>query len=361
MASERHQVTARLQRGWYSTAPPTLPLRILARAYGALSALRRALYRRGWLRIVELPVPVVVVGNLTVGGTGKTPLAIAIAQRLRAGGWKPGVASRGYGRRSGEARIVRYGDTAAEVGDEPLLIAASGIPVAVAARRPQAARLLLADSGCDVLLADDGLQHYALARDIEVLVVDGRRRFGNGRLLPAGPLREPPDRASDCDLVVANGGEAQPGEYSMQLHIAHAVPLPVGQRARAAADAVRPGDDDGGAGPEPSVPLPLHAFAGRRVHAVAGIGDPARFFDALRAFGIDPVEHAFPDHHPYQPQDLDFAAGEPLLMTTKDAVKCRAFAQPGWYEVPAQAHLPDAFHARLDALLDAAVRRRAGR
>lgn len=326
----RGRLAQRIEQGWYRPGRPAAWLRAIASLYGAIGSLRRSLYRRGLLRATRLPVPVIVVGNLTVGGAGKTPLTIAIAEWLRASGHRPGVVSRGYGRRDKAPRLVRPDDAADEVGDEPLLIAASGVPVAVAPRRADAARLLLEGPGVDVVLADDGLQHYALVRDIEILVVDGRRRFGNGALLPAGPMREPSWRGRDCDLVVVNGGTAAPGEHAMQLVVRQALPLHAGP------------------------PEALERFAGRRVHAVAGIGDPARFFDALRAFGIEVQEHAFPDHHPYTAGDLAFAGTLPLLMTEKDAVKCRRFAGPRWFSVPASAELPRQFFEVLRSRLDAA-------
>jgi tetraacyldisaccharide 4'-kinase len=332
----RGRLVQRIQRGWYRPGQPAPWLRAIASLYGAIGSLRTTLYRRGLLRATRMPVPVIVIGNLTVGGAGKTPLTIAIADWLRASGYRPGVVSRGYGRRGKSPRLVRAEDVAEDVGDEPLLIAASGVPVAVAPRRVDAARLLLEGPGVDVLLADDGLQHYALARDVEILVIDGRRRFGNGALLPAGPMREPVDRGRDCDLVVVNGGTAAPGEHAMQLAVRQAVPLRVGP------------------------PEPLERFAGRRVHAVAGIGDPARFFDALRGFGIEVHEHAFPDHHPYTAGDLEFAEALPVLMTEKDAVKCRGFAGPGWYSVPASAELPRQFFEALRSRLEAARARQGG-
>ena len=316
-----------LQHRWYAPQPPPWPLRPIAALYGALTAARRALYARGLLRSERLPAPVIVVGNLTAGGAGKTPATLAIAQWLQGQRRRPGVMSRGHGRRDTATRMVQRGDRPGDVGDEPLLYAAAGIPAAVARRRAEAGRLLL-EAGCDILLADDGLQHYALARDIEVLVVDGRRRFGNGALLPAGPLREPRERASRCDLVLANGGTPGPGEFAMRLELDAAIAL-----------------QDAG------TRKPLAAFAGRRVHAVAGIGDPARFFAALRAHGLDVLEHPFPDHHAFRQDDLDFPLRGPVLMTAKDAVKCRGFAAADWYEVPARPALEPGFFEALASLL----------
>ena len=218
-----------------------------------------------------------------------------------------------------------------QVGDEPCLIHASGVPVAVGRDRPAAAQLLL-DAGCNVLIADDGLQHYRLVRDVEICVIDGARRFGNGRLLPAGPLREPTSRLQRVDLRVCNGGIAEDGEYLMQLRGGDVVALSDG-RAQ-----------------------PLASFRGQRVHAVAAIGNPQRFFDSLRAAGIAPIEHAFADHHDFAAADMDFADGLPVLMTDKDAVKCQRFAQPYWWRVPVRAELPVAFFDALTARIDASLR-----
>ena len=311
-----------LESAWYGSgrapwwAPP------LAALYGGAIGLRGALYRRGWLRSVRLPVPVVVVGNLSVGGTGKTPLTIALAHALRERGYWPGVVSRGYGGSQREPLLLGDAPDPARFGDEPCLIHASGVPVAVGRDRSAAAQLLL-DAACDLLIADDGLQHYRLVRDVEICVIDGVRRFGNRRLLPAGPLREPLSRLQRVDLRVCNGGVAAPGEYPMQLHGGTAIAL-----------------DDGRT-------QALAGFSGQPVHAVAAIGNPQRFFDSLRAAGIGVIEHAFADHHAFAPAELDFPDGLPLLMTDKDAVKCRRFARSHWWRVPVQAQLPDAFYAAL--------------
>ncbi|WP_409476604.1 tetraacyldisaccharide 4'-kinase [Stenotrophomonas sp. Y-13] len=321
---------------WYDGAPVPWTARLLAPLYAAVAGLRRGLYRRGWLRGRQVPVPVIVVGNITAGGTGKTPLTIALVERLREAGWKPGVASRGYGRDdAGSARWITPELAPELAGDEPLLIAwKTGVPVRVDRDRVAAARALL-EAGCDVVVCDDGLQHYRLARDIEIEVVDAQRRYGNGLLMPAGPLREPVARARDCDFRVVNlgqasdAGEVQPGagfgEWTMRLRIDSARPLR-GGRERS-----------------------LQGFAGQRVHAVAGIAHPQRFFQMLRTRGIGVVPHAFADHHRYQASDLSFGSELPVLMTEKDAVKCKAFATDWHYAVPLQAELPAAFWV---ALLD---------
>ena len=321
---------------WYEDLPVPLGARLLAPLYGAVSGLRRVLYRRGWLRRHSMPVPVVVVGNVTAGGTGKTPLTIALVERLREAGWKPGVASRGYGREQARTpRWIDQGTPANLGGDEPVLIAwKTGVPVRVAADRVAAARALV-EAGCDIVVCDDGLQHYRLARDVEIEVVDGKRRYGNGRLMPAGPLREPAERARECDFRVVNLGEASGeagqamapgfGEWQMRLRLEEAQPLS-GGRARS-----------------------LATFAGQRVHAVAGIGNPERFFAMLRSRAIGVVPHAFADHHRYASTDFEFGSQLPVLMTEKDAVKCRGFADEWMFSVPLKAELPAAFWV---ALLD---------
>ena len=311
---------------WYGKRRSPWWTWLLAGLYGALTALRRGLYRIGVLRRVCLPVPVIVIGNLTAGGTGKTPLTIALAAELRGRGFRPGVVSRGHGGSRRESMLLDETPDPAVVGDEPCLIRAGGVPVAVGRDRPAAAQLLLA-AGCDVLIADDGLQHYRLARDVEICVIDGVRRFGNGHLLPAGPLREPLRRLDRVDLRVCNGGEAQAGEHPMRLVGGEAVSL----------DGLRM--------------QPLEGFAGQRVHAVAAIGNPARFFANLSAAGIEVIEHAFPDHHAFIATDLAYGDELPVLMTDKDAVKCRAFAQLHWWRVPVRAELPAAFFEAVVARL----------
>lgn len=307
----------KLQAIWYGGTAPTWGLRALAMLYGALTALRRALYRSKVLQAIRLPVPVIVVGNITAGGTGKTPLTIAIVQELCARGFQPGVVSRGYGGSAREPQVVTANADPVEVGDEPALIArATSVPVAIGHDRAAAARLLLAAGGIDVIIADDGLQHYRLHRNVEICVVDGERRFGNERLLPAGPLREPLARLECVDLHVCNGGVAQSDEYSMRL---------IGDVVVALADSARTRQ--------------LREFAGQRVHAVAAIGNPTRFFAQLCAAGVETIEHPFPDHHVFVASEMEFDDGLPVLMTEKDAVKCRAFAgRQHWY-LPVRAKL----------------------
>lgn len=323
-------ILIRIESLWYDGAPVPWWLRALVPVYRFLRAAHLAPYRLGWRHAQRLPVPLLVVGNLTVGGSGKTPLVIALVDMLRARGFRPGVVSRGYGGRAREPQLLDDFSRPLDVGDEPCLIRRrSGVPVAIGRDRAQAAKLLLA-CGVDVVIADDGLQNPKLARDIEVCVIDGRRRFGNGLLLPAGPLREPLDRLATIPFRVCNGGIAQAGEIPMRL---------VGGIAVALADAAT---------------RALESFAGTRVHAVAAIGNPERFFDSLRAHGIDVEPHPFPDHHAFTAADLAFGDALPVLMTEKDAVKCLGFADARHWCVPVRAELPaefpDAIVARLQAI-----------
>ncbi len=281
---------------------------------------RRALYALHILKSARAGIPVVAIGNLTVGGSGKTPLAIHVAELLKAKGWSPAIVSRGYGGTVQGPRSVSLASDPAEVGDEPVLMARrSGCPVWVGPDRAAVAlRLRGEHPDCDVILLDDGLQHYALRRDIEIVVVDARA-FGNGFMLPAGPLREPRTRLWTADAVIAHGTDAVKG-YAMHLE---------GNELHRATDARER--------------RPLGAFAGQRAHAVAGIGDPNRFFLQLAKAGIKVVPHPFPDHHPFREEDLEFGDQAPVLMTEKDAVKCKRYAKPQHWILPVRAVPEPAF------------------
>lgn len=299
-----------------------LPLSVL---FAAVAALRRHAYRTGVLASERVGVPVIVVGNITVGGTGKTPLVLWLAEALRRRGRHPGIVSRGYGARTRVPRAVRPEDAPDVAGDEPLLLARrSGAPVWIGRDRVAAARALLAaHPECDLLISDDGLQHYRLRRDAEIAVIDGRGA-GNGWRLPAGPLREPLARLAAVDALVVNGERLPPD-------LAEAPPVPAFSMKLAGDRFRRLGDPAQVCGPE--------AFAGLRVHALAGIGHPQRFFDHLAAMGLPIVPHAFPDHHAYAAQDLEIAGADALLMTEKDAVKCAAFAPSNAWVLPVEARL----------------------
>ncbi len=327
----KNHLNRRLQAEWYGVSPNRwlLPLEALFRQ---AVELRRRAYREGNKPSERLRVPVVVVGNLTVGGTGKTPLTIWLAAFLKSRGFRPGIVSRGYGGAAGsEPLAVDAASDPRRAGDEPVLIARrTGCPVSVFPKRAEAAKALLANTDCDIVIADDGLQHYALARDLEIAVVDGARRFGNGHCLPAGPLREPPERLRSVDMVVYSGVDVAEDGYPMALEGGEAVNLL-----------------------DESLRRPLSAFANQALYALAGIGNPARFFGHLRKFGLDFDGREFPDHHLYSRQDLAFASGANLLMTETAAVKCRDFAGPAHWYVPVEARMPPAFGENLLTLLKA--------
>jgi len=292
-------------------------------------SLRRLAFVSGLLPVRRVAIPVMVVGNITVGGTGKTPLIIWLTGYLKAQGYRPGIISRGYGGAgSGKPQQVRPDSNPALVGDEPVLIARNtGVPVAIAADRYVAACELIEHTDCNILLCDDGLQHYALHRDIEIAVIDGERHFGNGHCLPAGPLREPESRLNSVDMVVGNG-KAGKNQYLMEYHPLQAISIS-----------------------DPSVRRELIFFTGQQVHAVAGLGNPNRFFASLRAANISIIKHVFPDHHLFRPQELEFHDGLPVLMTEKDAVKCLAFDNDNLWCLPIEVRMPDSFEYRLKTLL----------
>lgn len=327
-----------LNRIWYDGAPPPWWLMPLSLAYGAVAGSRRFLYAKGLRKSTRVSLPVVVVGNLSVGGTGKTPLVCWLVARLAALGFKPGVVTRGYGGSSAAMRLVEPSDDPQVVGDESIVLARrTRVPVAIGRDRPAASQLLV-NAGCDVIVSDDGLQHYALARDCEIVVIDGDRRFGNGWLLPAGPLRETPARLAAADAIVVNGGRALlDGAFSMRFEAKNAFSL-IGGTVKA-----------------------LDEFAGGSVHAVAGIGNPERFFNMLRARGIEVVGHPLPDHAPMQAADIFFADARPVLMTEKDAVKCRRIAGPHHWYVPVSASFDGGESNALLAIVTEAIVKRAAR
>jgi tetraacyldisaccharide 4'-kinase len=298
-----------LERHWYRRTPVSCALLPLAGLYRLAVTLRRAAYRRGVFHAVRLPVPVVIVGNITVGGTGKTPLTVWLARWLRQHGYVPGIVTRGYGGQSAVwPQYVQADSDPTQVGDEPVLLArAAGCAVVADPDRVRGARLLLERYGCNVVLSDDGLQHYRLARDVEIAVIDATRRFGNGWCLPAGPLREPVVRLNSVDVRLVNG-DAGADEWSMRLTEQGLCRL--GERTPSAS---------------------VEHFRGRHVHAVAAIGNPRRFFDQLRDLGVEPIEHPFPDHHKFTPADLAFGDDTEIIMTEKDAVKCERLGVRGWY------------------------------
>jgi len=309
---------------WARRNALTVLLMPLSWLFTLIAEIRRRLFRGGVLRVTKLPRPTIIVGNISVGGTGKTPLLIWLCEHLRQHGYQPGIVSRGY-RGDGVLRAVQPESDPRDVGDEPLLLARRcQVPVFVAPRRVAAGRALLsAHPHVDVILSDDGLQHYALYRDIELAVVDATQGLGNGLLLPAGPLREAPSRLRDVDAVVCHGARPSPAIDALGIAM-HYMRLGGTQFINLS---------------RPDHIVTSDAFRGRSVHAIAAIGHPQRFFAHLRALGLNPVCHAYADHHAYTDVDLAHTADDIVLMTEKDAVKCAAFAHPNWWYLPVSAEV----------------------
>lgn len=311
-----------LQRQWYRISIWHLVLIPISWVFGLVIILRREAYRIGWLASCKLPIPVIVVGNITVGGTGKTPLVVWLAQQLQAMGFHPGIISRGYGAEHRQPMPVHADSDARALGDEPVLIAMrTGLPVWVCRDRVASARALRqAHPACDVIISDDGLQHYRLQRDVEIAVIDGQRLFGNRQLLPAGPLREPPSRLKEVDAIVCNGGfsPADGHVYDMRLNAGSFRQVRNPARTASASDLEQ-----------------------KTLLAIAGIGHPERFFAQLREMQLVFESRAFPDHHPYVAEDLQAQGVDAILMTEKDAVKCRGFAQDHWWYLPVDAAIED--------------------
>jgi tetraacyldisaccharide 4'-kinase len=307
-----------LQNYWFRITWLHLILFPVSLLFFILVLWRRLLYRNRILPSHKLPVPVIVVGNISVGGTGKTPLTLAVAGKLVDRGWHPLIVSRGYGGLSQMPQQVRANGDARQTGDEPLLMARRNLcPVWIGKDRVAAAQSALqANPQCDVVLCDDGLQHYRLERDVEIAVVDGARGFGNGLMLPAGPLREPLSRLNTVDAVVVNSGEASTGRYAMRLSGAFFHNLL-----------------------EPGRTVAASHFYALKNHAVAGIGYPERYFQHLRALGIPFTRHVFPDHHFYIERDLIFQDCEAILLTEKDAVKCAEFADSRYWVLRVEAEI----------------------
>ena len=326
MSASSHSLEAFLTRAWLHRGPLACALWPLSLLFRALSGLRALLFRAGILKSHRLPVPVIVVGNIFIGGTGKTPLTIWLADTLRAAGFTPGIISRGHGGDGSLPREVTPGALAADVGDEPLLIARrSGCPVMVGRDRPQAGRALLAaHPGVDVIISDDGLQHYALQRDIEIVLFDGRGA-GNGWLLPAGPLREPVSRRRDFTVVNAPHMVDKLGGQAFRMQLAGKFAERMMQRSER---------------------VELSALAGRRIVAAAGIGNPGRFFATLREQGLDFSELPLPDHHDFLDQPFARVDADIILITEKDAVKCGQIENlkndPRLWVVPVTAQLDGA-------------------
>ncbi len=324
-------IAARPPGFWQHRGLTALSLAPLSWLYGIAVWLRRELLGMRRFRSPAPEVPVIVVGNMTVGGTGKTPLVLWLTQMFKRHGLRAGIVSRGYGVTLGaDARLVTADGDVADNGDEPLLLAQRcGCPVAIHPNRRKAVqRLLRVVPRVDIVIADDGLQHYALHRDIEIALIDGDRRFGNGMLLPAGPLREPPGRLAGIDFLVCRGGPARGREFTLSLSLGDAVNIRDPHRQRM-----------------------LSRFRGQPVVAMCGIGNPRNFFDMLRAAGLVFQERAFEDHHRFTPEDFPVDSNTAVLMTGKDAVKCTAWAGANCWSVPLQSALPPAFETAVLGLL----------
>lgn len=306
-----------LEKVWYQGGKGAFLLRPLEAVYRFLAIINK---RVSLSKQVNHQVPVVVVGNISVGGTGKTPLVIYLADLLQEAGYKPGIITRGYGGLSQQwpANVEAHSDTVL-YGDEPVLMAQrSGVPVVAGPDRNDDIDTLLKQHDVNIVISDDGLQHYKLKRDIEIVVIDGARGLGNQYCLPAGPLREPLSRLSRCDFVVVN--EAKPAAtISMQLVCDRGCHLKTNHQQ------------------------PLSEWRGKHIHAVTGIGNPDRFFDMLEDLGFHCIKHAFPDHHAFSFADIDFGDDFPVIMTEKDAVKCRAFADDHHWFIPVSATVSKVF------------------
>lgn len=322
-----------LEKAWYDGSHWPLLLRPFEKLFIVISQRRRKI--KSMQRWVP-PVPLIVVGNINVGGTGKSPLVIALVQWLRDQGYRPGVVSRGYtANPPAYPYSVTLQSSVKESGDEPLMIVQrTQVPMVIDPDRVRACQHLLKMYSCDVIISDDGLQHYSMGRDIEVVVIDGKRGLGNGHCLPAGPLRELPERLQDVDMVIINGigGYQHDKAITMQLTVTGLISLSDGQRQ--------------------DISMLANTEVNTRVHAVAGIGNPSRFYNTLRQSGLSPIEHSFPDHHLFELSDITFDDGLPVIMTEKDAVKCTLLSiKAPVYYLQVDAQLPTKFSEQLIQLL----------
>ncbi len=323
-----------LQDSWYSEMYISAALMPISMIYNDIMRFRLFLYKIGVLKKTKISVPIIIVGNITVGGTGKTPLILFLARLRRHEGYKPGIISRGYGGNSETWPLwVDQNSKPEQVGDEAVLMAhRADCPLVVGPERVKAAQMLVEKSDCNIILSDDGLQHYALDRDIEIAVVDGERRFGNGYTLPCGPLREPIERLQKVDLVIVNGEPTEENEFSMLIKGNTAVNL-INQEEKL-----------------------LTEFSHSSCHALAGIGNPNRFFNLLEEEGLSIHSHAFPDHHKFTEDDILFNDELVILMTEKDAVKCVEFATENHWYIPIKAEPQQPFIDKLLTLIQEKTR-----
>lgn len=304
-----------LTDSWYQPRPLRWLLSPLSAIFRLLIALRKLCYHLDIFKKVRINVPVIIIGNISVGGTGKTPFVIWLVQQLQQQGFKPGIISRGYGGHSDTYPVSVHKDSIPSiVGDEPVIIARqTGCPMVVSPKRVEAANYLLEQYDCDVIISDDGLQHHALVRDLEIVIVDAEREFGNQCCLPAGPLREPLSRLKTVDFIVYNG-KTDKQEFKMALTASQAINLL-----------------------DSTITKDLTTFTNQEIHAVAGIGNPKRFFNLLTKFAIKVIPHAFDDHYAFKKEDICFNDDKHILMTEKDAVKCQPFADNNMWYIPITA------------------------
>lgn len=315
-------IEAWITRHWYSSSKTWLAYGLMpfACVFSWIARVRRWLYRKEWLKVYRAPCPVIVVGNISVGGVGKTPLVIALYFFLKERGWTPGIVSRGYKGSYAHVAWVATDSDPKRVGDEAVLLASrTGGPVVVARDRSSAIKALIQETACDIILSDDGLQHYGMARDIEIAVVDSTRKLGNQLCLPAGPLREPASRLKEVDLVVMNGGDESECAFSLSaISLINVL--------------------------NPSIIESVQMLHGKKVHALAGIGSPERFFNYLRGLGAEVIAHPYPDHYQFHARDFQcFSSEDKLILTEKDAVKCRTFASRNIWFLPVEAYMNTTF------------------
>jgi tetraacyldisaccharide 4'-kinase len=319
-----------VQNNWQQKNSIFAILKPLSWLFGGVVKLRQTAYKRGWVESLGVDLPVIVVGNISVGGTGKTPVVMWLAQQLKAQGYRPGIISRGFGG-SGQIQTVLPTSTAKTVGDEPLMIAQrTGYPMMVGQNRAAVANAMRRFYPmCNVLICDDGLQHYQLKRDVELAVVDATRGLGNGDLLPAGPLREPASRLQTVDAVIING------QFNLETNM-DSTRLPLGATPSFGMQMV--GEDFVNL-TDTQLTVKAEFFAGKNIKAIAGIGNPSRFFAQLTQLGLQFGPIIFDDHHAYTAQELEKLNADVIVMTEKDAVKCQVFARENMWMLPVEAEI----------------------
>lgn len=338
----------KIEQIWYSNSKLYYFLLPLTALYRLVIALRRLLYRLGYKKTTRFSIPIIVVGNLTVGGTGKTPFVIWLANWLQQQGYQPGIVSRGYGaKKMLRAQVVTETSDPIKAGDEAVLLARkTHCPLVVHPHRAVAVAALLQNFSCNIVISDDGLQHYALARDIEIIMIDGMRYFGNGYCLPAGPLREPPSRGRQADFIIVNQGEITNDQQTSQ-HLDDSLPrLSLGQASKTFFK-MQLQSSYFYAVANPLSQKSSEEFKNQVIHAVAAIGNPARFFKQLQQMNLTFIPHEFPDHYRFKQSDIDFGDDEIVIMTEKDAVKCQSFVDERHWCLPVSTQLEGRFEDAL--------------